>query len=107
MRKQIMVTKSWRMAESRHAADEIIRHAEVKTLRAGHLQRQITFALACGLHEVRTVDIGDEAKRHLPLAVVAQRRVAHPGPEICPADADIDDVADGPTRVTLPAPAAD
>src|ERR1035437_3878779 len=46
MRKQIMVTKSWRMAESRHAADEIIRHAEVKTLRAGHLQRQITFALA-------------------------------------------------------------
>src|ERR1035437_8669549 len=46
MRKQIMVTKSWRMAESRHTADEIIRHAEVKTLRAGHLQRQITFALA-------------------------------------------------------------
>ena len=57
-------------------------------------------------HEVRAVDVGDEAERHMAPTVMPQRLVGHHRAEIGAADADVDDVADGPPGVPAPAAAA-
>ena len=58
--------------------------------------------VAHGLREVGTVDVGDEAEGHGPLAVEAERLVGHHRPEVGAADADVDHVADALPRVPLP-----
>ena len=45
-------------------------------------------------HEIGRVDIGDEAERQVAVGVMAQGLVGHHRPQVGPADADVDDVAD-------------
>src|SRR5271165_3610753 len=59
------------------------------------------------LGEVRTVDIGDKAKRHVALTVIAQRLIGHDRSEIGAADADVDDVANALAGMALPLAAPD
>ena len=56
--------------------------------------------------EIGSVHVGDEAERHVALAVVAQRLVRHHRAEVGAADADVDDVANAPAAVTGPLAAA-
>src|SRR5207244_1071668 len=60
-----------------------------------------------GFLEVGAIYVGDEAESHITLAVMTQGFVSHHRSEIGAADADIDDVANGPIRMTAPAAAAD
>jgi hypothetical protein len=69
-------------------------------------QRLRGIEIAHRLGEIRTVDVGDEAEGHGPLAVVLERFVGHDRPEIRPADADIDHIADALARMALPGAAA-
>ena len=52
------------------------------------------------------IDVGDEAKVEVALAVVAERLVGHHRTEVGAADADVDDVADALAAVAQPLPAA-
>ena len=56
--------------------------------------------------EIGAVDVRDEAKRQAAIAVMAQRLVGHHRPQIRPADADIDDVANPLAGMPQPAAAA-
>ena len=60
-----------------------------------------------GFVEVRAIDVGDEAEGHISPAVMTQRLVCHYRAEIRATDADVDDIADRPIRVSVPAAAAD
>ena len=57
-----------------------------------------------GFGEIRAIDVGDEAERHVALAVVPQRLVRHDRAEIGAADPDVDDVADALSAVSAPLP---
>ncbi len=59
------------------------------------------------LHEVRGVDIRDEAERQVAPRVVPERLVGHDRPEVGASDSDVDDVADRPARVARPRARAD
>jgi hypothetical protein len=69
-------------------------------------QRLGRIEIAHRLGEIRAIDIGHEAQRHGPLAVVPQRFVGHDRPKVRPADADIDHIADPFAGMTLPGAAA-
>src|SRR5216683_2387500 len=64
-----------------------------------HLRAQV----AGRLHQVGGVDVGDEAEGQVAPGVVAQRLIDHHRTEVGSADPDIDDVADRPAGVALPA----
>ena len=69
-------------------------------------QRLRGIEIAHRLGEIRAIDIGDEAERHVALAVVPERLVGHDGTEVRAADADIDHIADALARMALPGAAA-
>jgi hypothetical protein len=56
--------------------------------------------------EVAAIDVGNEAERQVPRAVVAQCLVSHHRPEVGAADADVDDVPDALAGVARPTAAA-
>ena len=78
-----------------------------KGLRRDDEQRFLGVEVARGLGEVGAVDIGDEAEGQVALAVMPQGLVGHHRPQVGPADADVDDVADALAGVALPLAAAD
>ena len=59
-----------------------------------------------GFGEVGAVDVRDEPEGQGTIAVVPQRLVGHDRPEIRPADADVDDVADSLAGVAGPGAAS-
>src|SRR5262249_40084550 len=63
--------------------------------------------IMCCLDEVGAVDVRHEPERHIALAVMTQCFVGHDRPEVGATDADVDDVTDPLTRVSLPLTAAD
>ena len=63
--------------------------------------------IACRLDEISAVDIGHEAERHGAIAVVLECLIRHDWAEVGAADADIDDIADALSGMTLPLRAAD
>jgi hypothetical protein len=77
-----------------------------ESLRRNDEQRFGRIEIADGFDEIGAVDVGDEPKRHGALAVRLQRFIGHHGPEVGAADADVDDVADALTGVSLPDAAA-
>src|SRR5215471_9461806 len=52
--------------------------------------------------EIRAIDVGDEAKRHRPLAVSLQRFIRHDRSEVGAADADVYNVTNTFASVPLP-----
>ena len=76
-------------------------------LRADDEERALCIQVARRLGEVRPVHVGDEAERHVALAVVAQRPVGHHGAEVGAADADVDDARDRLAGVAPPLARAD
>ncbi len=60
-----------------------------------------------GFVEVGAINVGDEAEGHIAPAVMTQRLVGHYRAQIRATDADVNDVADRPIRVSTPAAAAD
>ena len=75
-------------------------------LRGDDEQRLRGIEIAHRLGEIGAVDVGDEAERHGPLAVVLQRLIGHDGPKVGAADADIDHIADPLAGMALPVAAA-
>jgi len=73
-----------------------------ESLRGHDEQRLDRIQAAHRLGEVGSIDVGDEAECHVGRAVVAQRLVCHHRPQVRPADADVDHVADALARVPLP-----
>ena len=55
-----------------------------------------------GFRKVGTVDIGNEAECHCPLAIVLECFVGHHRPKVRAADTDVDDVANPLAAVTFP-----
>src|SRR5580704_3830597 len=58
--------------------------------------------VAYGFREVCAIDVRNETKRQGTFAVILERLVCHHRPEVGPADADVDDVADALTGVAGP-----
>ena len=58
------------------------------------------------LDEVGSVDVGDEAERHVAAAVVPEGVIRHHGAEVGAADPDVDDVADRRAGEARPLPRA-
>ena len=77
-----------------------------KGLRRDDEQRLLGIEVAGGLGEVGAVDIGNKAEGQFALAVVPQGFIGHHRPQVRPADADIDDIADRLAGVAFPLPAA-
>ncbi len=75
-------------------------------LRRDDEQRLLGIEIAGGLGEIGAIDVGDEPEGQVALAVVPQGLVRHHRPQVGPADADVDDVADRLAGVALPLPAA-
>ena len=63
--------------------------------------------IARRFHEIRAVDVGDEAEGHAAVAVILQRLIGHNGPKIGAADPDIDDVSYAFARMAFPAAVTD
>src|SRR5579863_6721336 len=78
-----------------------------ESLRGNDEERLRRVQIAHGFGKVRANDIGYEAKRHGPLAIVLQRFISHYRPEIGAANADVDDVANAFAGVPFPLAAAD
>ena len=55
-----------------------------------------------GFRKIGPIDIGNEAKRQVALAVVAKGLIRHDRSKIGASDPDVDDVANGLAGVTLP-----
>ena len=70
-------------------------------------QRFRRVEVAGGLHEVSAVHVGDEAERHVALAVMLECLVGHDRPKVGAADADVDHVADAFAGMAFPLAAAD
>ena len=83
------------------------RRSRRKSLRTDDEQGFCRVEIAHDFLEVGAVDVGDEAERHVALAVVAQCLVRHHRAEVRAADADADDVADALAGVSAPLAAAD
>src|SRR5262245_30144836 len=60
-----------------------------------------------GFREVGAIDVGHEAERHGPLAVMLEGLIGHHWPEVGTPDTDVDDVANTLAGVALPCTAAD
>ena len=70
-------------------------------------QRFCRVELACRFHEIRAVDVGDKPERQGAVAIVLERLVGHHGPQVRPADPDIDDVANALAGVAFPGATSD
>ncbi len=57
--------------------------------------------------EVRAIDVGDKTDAEMRIGIEAQGFTSHGGTEVRPADADIENVADGLSGVAFPFPAPD
>jgi hypothetical protein len=76
-------------------------------LRGDDEQRFRSIQIARRFDKIGAIDIGHEVERHGAVAVVLERLIRHHRPEIGAANADIDDVADALSGVSLPLAAAD
>jgi hypothetical protein len=65
-------------------------------------QRLGSVQIANGLEEIGAIDVGDEAECHVALAVMPQGFIGHNRPEVGPADADVDDVANALAGMAFP-----
>ena len=57
-----------------------------------------------GFGEIRSIHIGNKTKVHVAQTVVTQTFVRHYRAQIRAADADIDDIANSLTGISLPLP---
>ena len=71
-------------------------------LRRDDEQRLGRVELARRLDEIGAVDVGHETEGHRPFAVELERFIRHHRSQVGPANADVDHVADGLPRMTLP-----
>src|SRR5262249_42308850 len=65
-------------------------------------QRFRWIKIACRLHEIGAIDIGDEAKGHRTIAVELECLIGHNWPEVGATDTDVDDVADSFAGMPFP-----
>ncbi len=76
-------------------------------LRRDDEQRLFGIQIVRGFREIGSIDVRDETKCQVTLAVITERFIRHYGTKIGAADADIDNVANRFSGVTSPGSAAD